>query len=309
MRATVVLLQLILLAGLCGMAADSPGRPPGCPAPVKGIRFVSIPAGSFMMGSVGYGQDEVPVHEVHLDGFCMSVTEITQGQVKAITGRLPRGGSWFAPPATREDSLRRVRRDAAYDSLLAAGSPRVEKFVPNAAVWETWNGAVEFCNQLSILTGREPCYNTATWECDFSKNGFRLPTEAEWEYACRAGTSTVYHFGDSTSGLADYAWSGQKSEDPSERLVGQKQPNAWGLYDMHGNVWEWCNDWYLPAYYADSHLENPVGPDSSGAGALRVNRGGSRTSGPLACRSGTRRGNAPSGRNSTIGFRIVCRAE
>ena len=106
-----------------------------------------------------------------------------------------------------------------------------------------WVDAVRFCNKASESDGLEPCYDLKTWACDVSRSGYRLPTEAEWEVACRAGTTTKYFFGDSASDLGRYAWTKSNSEG-KVRPVGQKEPNAWGLHDMLGNVWQWTNDWF-----------------------------------------------------------------
>ena len=170
--------------------------------------MVAIPSGNFQMGSLEGGSNEQPIHAVALSAFYMSSTEITQGQFQARMGTNP---SYF----TGDDS----------------------RPVENV----TWFDAVTFCNMLSTNQGLEPCYNLSTWTCDFSKNGYRLPTEAEWEYACRAGTTTRYHTGDNESNLALAGWYGGNSSS-TLHPVAQKQGNPWGLYDMHGNVWEWCND-------------------------------------------------------------------
>ncbi len=133
---------------------------------------------------------------------------------------------------------------------------------------------------------------------------FRLPTEAEWEYACRAGTTTLYSFGDDLSELGQYAWHGLNSGGRTHP-VGLKKPNAWGLYDMHGNVWEWCQDWFGRAYYADAPVENPLGPES---GRRRVLRGGSWSYGgyPYYYRSAARYFGTPEVRRLNIdGFRVV----
>jgi formylglycine-generating enzyme required for sulfatase activity len=147
----------------------------------------------------------------------------------------------------------------------------------------SWNDAGEFCRKLSAKEGTT----------------YRLPTEAEWEYACRAGSTTEYCFGDDESRLSEYAWysanSGSQTHD-----VGQRKPNAWGLYDMHGNVWEWCEDWYA-AYTAGSQVD-PVGPSSS---RVRVIRGGSWNLNASYCRSAYRGLYTPGDRGYNIGFRFV----
>ena len=106
-----------------------------------------------------------------------------------------------------------------------------------------WVDAVRFCNKCSEMEGLKPAYDLKTWACDVSADGYRLPTEAEWEVACRAGSTGKYPFGDDASQLGRYAWTKSNSEG-KVRPVGQKEPNAWGLYDMLGNVWQWTNDWF-----------------------------------------------------------------
>ncbi len=130
----------------------------------------------------------------------------------------------------------------------------------------------------------------------------RLPTEAEWEYACRAGSATKYSFGEEEAKLGDYAWfSGNAGAKTNP--VGQKKPNAWGLYDMHGNVYEWCADWHGEAYSSQSSPEDPTGPSS---GSSRVLRGGSWTYGASRCRSARRTRFTPTYRDFTYGFRVAC---
>ncbi len=134
---------------------------------------------------------------------------------------------------------------------------------------------------------------------------YRLPTEAEWEYAARAGTQTVYHFGNAASDLALYAWYGELELFGSIHPVGQKRPNAWGLHDMHGNVWEWVADWYDE--YPHGSVTDPRGPST---GALRVHRGGSWDDAAHLCRAATRRGESSTtrhfrGRSYDLGFRLA----
>ncbi len=131
--------------------------------------------------------------------------------------------------------------------------------------------------------------------------GLKLPTEAQWEYACRAGTTTRYYTGDSQADLNRAGWYRENS-DGQPHPVGQKEPNAWGLYDMHGNVWEWCQDWYDVNYYTMSPVEDPQGPDS---GDVLVVRGGFWFSFGAVCRSATRFGNPSGVRDYNLGFRLV----
>ncbi|MDR1243098.1 MAG: formylglycine-generating enzyme family protein [Deltaproteobacteria bacterium] len=134
---------------------------------------------------------------------------------------------------------------------------------------------------------------------------YRLPTEAEWEYAARAGSAGAYSFGDAAGQLEKYAWY-ERNSRRATHPVGQKQPNARGLYDMHGNVWEWVEDWYGERYYADSPGTDPKGP-SSGSG--RVKRGGSWDRDAEDCRSAYRRSREPDSSDCSIGFRLALSPE
>ena len=130
---------------------------------------------------------------------------------------------------------------------------------------------------------------------------FRLPTEAEWEYACRAGSETIWHFGNDSAQLENYAWHDENSRDKTH-AVGKLQPNAFDLYDMYGNVWEWCQDWFNETYYANSPRENPAGQSS---GKYRLLRGGSWYNLPDGCRSACRGSFASANQGSNIGCRVV----
>ena len=149
----------------------------------------------------------------------------------------------------------------------------------------SWNDAVEFCKNLSAKEGKT----------------YRLPTEAEWEYACRAGTTTLYSSGDDKESLGEYAWYRDNSGG-KPHPVGEKKPNAWGLHDMHGNVWEWCADWWAKDYYADSPTDDPPGPET---GSFRVYRGGSWVNLAGSCRSANRFRSVPSDRRDFLGFRVA----
>jgi formylglycine-generating enzyme required for sulfatase activity len=152
----------------------------------------------------------------------------------------------------------------------------------------SWDDAVEFCRKLSVLSAERSAGRV-----------YRLPTDAEWEYACRAGSRTKWSFGDAESSPGDYAWYWDNSGNKTHP-VGTKKPNAWGLYDMHGNVWEWCLDWYDG--YASTPMDDPVGPAT---GSLRVSRGGGWSSDAGYCRSAFRSGRAPDSRYDFLGFRLV----
>jgi formylglycine-generating enzyme required for sulfatase activity len=151
----------------------------------------------------------------------------------------------------------------------------------------SWNDVQEFLQKLNAQDGG---------------NYFRLPTEAEWEYAARAGSDDDYSFGGSPGSLPDYAWFGNLGYKGSSREVAQKKPNGWDLYDMHGNVWEWVQDWYDGAYYSNSPEHNPKGPET---GKYKVYRGGSFIGKPINLRSAVRFSAMPTSRTHDVGFRLV----
>ena len=166
----------------------------------------------------------------------------------------------------------------------------------NYPVQVFWLDAIIYCNKLSEIAGLSPCYNESSGECDFTKNGFRLPTEAEWEYTCRAGTTTQWYTGDDYADLSKVAWWGGVAIQP----VGTKLSNIWGLFDMHGNVWEWCYDWL--GAYSSSSQDNPTGPVT---GVYRICRGGSAAmTNPFGGRSAYRNYH---GADYQFGFRVVRR--
>jgi formylglycine-generating enzyme required for sulfatase activity len=146
-----------------------------------------------------------------------------------------------------------------------------------------WDDAMDFCRRLSQRTGKT----------------YTLPSEAQWEYACRAGSQTRFCFGDSDSGLDAYAWYSGNSGSKTHP-VGEKSPNAWGLHDMHGNVWEWCSDWDGP--YSSGSVRNPTGPSD---GSDRVLRGGGWGGSPQGCRSAYRYGYTPGDSYVFLGFRVL----
>jgi len=177
-------------------------------------------------------------------------------------------------------------KDGTFDVKKTVRSWREPSFDQKGdypVVQVSWNDAKAFCDWLSKKSGKTVV----------------LPTEAQWEYACRAGSKTRFSFGDSDKGIANYAWHAANATG-TPHPVGQKKPNAWGLYDMHGNVWEWCADWYGP-----SSKEGAADPQGPASGDQRVLRGGAWVSNPIACRAAYRVGQAPGFRYYFIGFRVA----
>jgi len=249
-------------------------EPPGLPRVIKtktGIEMVEIPGGWFEMGSRKGAPDESPVHRVWVSPFWMDRYEVIQEQFKKLQISDP---SHFKNPKHPLEQI-------------------------------NWTDATLYCNERSLAEGLEPCYDEQTWQCNFHANGYRLPTEAEWEYACRAGTSAKYSFGSDVRKLKAHAWF---TENSSARThpVGAKKPNPWGLYDMHGNGAEWCNDFYSENYYKQSPQKDPKGPT---AGQERVLRGGAWNSSADSCRSSYRTSDPSIDdtclANDAIGFRCV----
>lgn len=257
------------------------------------LEMMLIPGGSFLMGSPekeeGHNESESPQHSVTIKPFCMGKYPVTQAQWKTVA------------------ALPQVSRELKLDPSYFKGAERPVECV-------SWYDAVEFCDRLTHKTGRT----------------YRLPSEAEWEYACRAGKTTPFHFGETiTTDLANYdgrdnkygKWSGSYGRGPKGVYRQETTPvgsfkvaNRFGLFDMHGNVWEWCADhWYEnyegapvdgSAWVDEQQNENDHDPQ-----IIRVLRGGSWYVIPEYCRSACRDCNNASNDDGNLGFRIVCSAE
>ena len=277
-------------------------EPASAKALAEPLEMIELPGGEFWMGSPPQApgrRDDEARHRVRVSAFEMARFPVTQRLYVELMGENP---SHFRGT----DLLAEFSGDA----------------VPVDNV--SWFDALRFCNRLSQRAGLRPCYRITEppperklddgrevqpeVEWDQNANGYRLPTEAEWEYACRAGTETAYSFGDDPARLGEHAWFDHNSWTQTHE-VGMKKPNRWGLYDLHGNVWEWCWDWYGYGVYLEIsaqdrsyRLVSPVGPQT---GTGRVVRGGSFYNGPLFLRSANRNRHEPEDRYWNVGFRCV----
>ncbi len=248
-----------------------------------GMKLVRIPAGEFLMGSAnsdpGAREDERPRHRVRISKpFYMGLYEVTQAEFENLMGTNP---SMFTKTGLLKD---------APEELDVSRLP-----VENV----TWYAAVDFCRRLSGLPAEKKAGRV-----------YRLPTEAEWEYACRAATTTVFHFGDTLSST-QANFNGEHPFGSVEKgpflnrtaTVGSYKPNAFGLYDMHGNLHEWCTDRFDRDYYRESPPTDPKGPQQ---GTYRVIRGGDWYSDGRDCRSAFRYADVPEGQFYALGMRVVC---
>ena len=273
-----------------------------------GMKLVLIPAGKFIMGSPKDEKDRIDDENQHAveitKSFYLGVYTLTVGQFRQFVkdsgyqteAENSGNGGWGYNAETKS---------FAWDKNCNWQNVGWDQRDDHPVVNVTWNDTVAFCDWLSKKEGKK----------------YRLPTEAEWEYACRAGTATRFYSGDNEEtlkGVANIAdaslkqkWSDGSGSVPWDdgypftAPVGKFKPNAFGLYDMHGNVWQWCGDWYDKDYYKDSPRQDPQGPQEGGASAVRVFRGGSFYRGPRLCRSANRRSFAASSRTCCLGFRVV----
>ena len=270
----IVMTTLLSLLLAAGCSDEQTGQSPGKGTSGKYLaldlgngvtmKLVRIEAGRFTMGSPDSEKDR-------------SKDEGPQRQV-TITAPFYMGAT----------EVTQAQWKAVMNTQPWEGKTYAKAGADHAASYISWDDATAFCTALSKKAGRT----------------VRLPTEVEWEYACRAGTTTAYSFGDDASKLGDYAWYDENADKTDEKYahpVGRKKPNAWGLYDMHGNVWEWCADWYADSY-ANADARDPKGPAT---GMARVLRGGSWYYIPQSCRAANRDWSTPDDRSNHYGFRVV----
>ncbi len=240
-----------------------------------GMKLVLIPPGEFLMGS----PKELIEEELRLHG--------DDGWYK---DHLPSEGPQHRVRITKPHWLGATDvTQQEYQRVMGSNPSKFQGDPKRPVEQVSWDDAVEFCRRLSELPGEQA-----------AKRRYALPTEAQWEHACRAGTTTRWYSGDDEAGLAAVAWC-DKNAGGQTHPVGQRPANAWGLYDMHGNVWQWCQDWYDQEYYAKSPVENPTGPAT---GSYRVLRGGPCWRPAAHCRSANRHNVAAGYRDHDLGFRV-----
>jgi len=257
-------------------------------------QFVYVPGGTFNMGDTRGGgySDELPTHTVTLNSFYISKYEVTQAEYSQY---MQPGSSWTS------------------NYGLGANYP---------AYHVSWYAILKYCNLRSMAEGRTPVYsingttNPANWGavptsnntawnagiCNWSANGYRLPTEAEWEYAARGATNIPDYLYSGSNDINAVAWYEGNNTPSGSKPVGGKAANGLGLHDMSGNVREWCWDWYSGSYYSVSPVNNPTGPVS---GTYRVLRGGGWYYDASPCRVSSRSSSNPSYSNCGSGFRLV----
>jgi len=244
------------------------------------VGFVRVEGGTFQMGSDNGALDEKPIHSVTVKSFSMAKYPVTQKEWSEVMG-----------------TTVRQQRDMADKSwaLIGEGDNYPMYYV-------SWNEAVEYCNKRSLMEGLTPAYEDSgnAIACDWNANGYRLPTEAEWEYAAKGGNKDDTVFEYSGSNNVDAVGWYKGNSGGNTHPVGMKAPNSLGLYDMSGNVWEWCWDRY--GGYSNSAQNDPRGASS---GSSRVLRGGSWLNDAKDFRSACRNGDKPSYRYNDIGFRLV----
>lgn len=301
------------------------------------VDMVSIPAGEFQMGDTFNegNSDEQPVHAVHIDAFYMDRFEVTNqqhadalnwayrqgGQITVTNNIVYQAGSGTSFPycdTTSSSSYSQITWNSTTQQFgVVAGKEQH----PMARV--SWYGAVAYCNWRSAMQGRPLCYDLSTWACNYAAGGYRLPTEAEWERAARGGVAgqrfphgntinhdqanyrangSAYTYDTSPYTTWTYHPTFAVGSMPYTSPVGYFAPNGYGLYDMVGNVWEWCNDWYGSSYYGSSPYNNPRGPAS---GSSRVRLGSSWYGDAVGCRVAGRYWSSPDSRVLNGGFRCA----
>ncbi|MFC1737236.1 formylglycine-generating enzyme family protein [Candidatus Hydrogenedentota bacterium] len=296
--------------------------------------MVIVPAGTFIMGRTDRGDDatygnsdEIPRHNVYLDSYQIGKYEVTNGEYAEILNWAKSQGyidTYNSSTVTSYGQELLDFDDSDCQISYSSGEFVVEgrdgySIADHPVVEVSWYGSAVYCNWLSEANGLTPAYNTSAWTCDFTKNGYRLPTEAEWERAAAWSGSEhwIYGYQGNTFsqtkvnaytnghanplGLSSYPWTSPIGYYNGVNAGTLDSPSPVGCYDMSGNVWEWCNDWYGSAYYNSSSENNPTGANP---GLYRVLRGGSWGSGRDGLRSADRGRGSPTYAGYVFGFRV-----
>jgi formylglycine-generating enzyme required for sulfatase activity len=238
------------------------------------LELVWLPGGTFELGGSYGADDERPAHVVTVDVFAISRHEVTNAQYAKFLNEY--GQNSVTLVDRKYKLVESYAGGLRQEGKRWAAQTGYENF---PVVCVTWFGAAQFCTFY----------------------GYSLPTEAQWEFAARGGSSQQFHFGKSAYQLGGYAWFKDNSAHQTHR-VGSKKPNQYGLYDMYGNVREWCADWYDKFYYQSSPQHNPAGPEK---GMYRSARGGAWSSAAFIARSATRNQDYPNSLSNSCGFRVV----
>lgn len=267
--------------------------------------MVALQGGAFVMGFAHGDDDETPLHRVEISRFFMAKTEVTAAQFEVfIDSTGYQTDAELGDGSYTWDSLGWHKMDRLNWRHTETGHLRPRQDYNYPALHVSWYDAAHYCNWLSDMAGLERVYRFLpdSVMADLMADGFRLPTEAEWEYAAAWGISTqksVYAGAGSLGVLGWYSGNAMRRVHP----VAQKQANLLGIYDLSGNVWEWCHDWYDKNYYEQAKgAANPAGPV---AGEVRVLRGGSWNNSGKHCRIANRTSRFPDFRDGSVGFRVA----
>ncbi|HPS54642.1 MAG TPA: formylglycine-generating enzyme family protein [Sedimentisphaerales bacterium] len=302
---------------------------------IQDANMVCIPAGSFQMGD-NFNQgdsDERPVHTVELDSYYIGKNPVTNQQycdyLNASLGKTIyiSSGQVFGSQNNLLYFVTHacdVSSQIIYSDNKFTPTEKMKRDMANYPVIEvTWYGAAAYCNWKSLQQNLQQCYDPVTYDCDLSKNGYHLPTEAQWEYAARGGlTDKRFPWGNEISheqanyySMNSYKYDISRTKEyhpdwfdwvfPYISPVGSFPPNGFGIYDTSGNAWQWCNDRYSNNYYSNSPLNNPSGPET---GNYRVVRGGGWSNQAIDCRVASRFESYPDNKFPDYGFRIAADA-